>query len=312
MNWLDAAEVYIQVRVVVALAIRQLFSIVNDVANAMEAPVTAAAAIYIALMGYSVLAGTITMSTRDLAVRFFKVVAIVVLLSVIGSYGEGFYNLLWEPIDDISNYMASKVAPLINIPSAGPITSLDTLAGTHAGLASSLSAQVAAAHSDNQTWGIMTWIIAMAPLIITIVAVYVAKFVSAALMVIAPFVFIAALILDNNKGQSILMTWVRLIAMTFLTVIIVYIVGVIGIVMVSLYSTFLIGTNALLGEIGAFTGDSGRYSLPRLAPMGILSLLSVVLVTQATTLAGGLLSVAGVNTQSAQSMLQISALSAAR
>ena len=103
--------------------------------------------------------------------------------------------------------------------------------------------------------------------------------------------------------------------MTFLTVIFVYIVGVTCMAMMARYMAALVAFDfagdILDGGLG-LTGSLGaKYTLVHLAPLGIMAIFTIVLLSQATSVAGSLLSVAAINTQQFTSFAQVGALQAA-
>ena len=80
MEWLDTALVYSVTDTSLTGALSRMFGILGNVLDAFWLPVQAAAAVYIALMGYALMSGAISMPAREVAIRFAKVIGIIFLM----------------------------------------------------------------------------------------------------------------------------------------------------------------------------------------------------------------------------------------
>lgn len=329
MNWLDSQFVYDVVDDTFNTALETMFGVFGQVLNTFWVPVQVAAAIYIALIGYSVMTGAISMSGRDVAIRLFKVVTIIFLVRTFSIFGDNLFNSAWSIPNNIADFFALQLAPILQLPgidaipglssAASGIETLDSLATLYSGLSSLVSSQVAEAHSESFTWGFGSWVIAMAPLAVTLVAIYVAKFVAALLFLVSPIVFIISLLMGFGSNNTVLLSWFKALVMTFLTVILVYIVGVVCLSMMARYMAALLiydVAGGVVSGVAEFFGISGilgqKYTLVHLAPLGVFAMFTIVLISQATSFAGAIMGVAGISTQQATSFMQIGALQAAR
>ena len=139
----------------------------------------------------------------------------------------------------------------------------------------------------------------MAPIFVINISIIIAKVISAVLFFIAPIIFILSLLgLQNNY----LSAWFKAILLTFLTVIIVFVVGVFVLDIVDEQLVKLINLPYVAGE---------PLSIVKFAPLGVLSIFGVVIVSQATTIASSIIGAAAINTQQATGFLQIAALQGA-
>ncbi len=315
-DWLNTLLVYEVTETSLSAALERLFDIFGDVLDTFWLPVQAAAAIYIAMIGYALLTGMISLSARDVAIRFAKVIGIIFLMRTFSIYGADLFERVWAIPDSIGDYFARQIAPILDFPGVSSIATLDSLAALYSGVAEIVSNQVSQSKPENVSskWGFWTWLITMVPLALTIISIFIAKFVAAMLFLASPVVFILSLTLGSIKGTNILMSWFKALAMTFLTVIFVYIVGITCMAMMARYMAALIafdvGTSFIegLGLTGAF---GAKYTLVHLAPLGIMAVFTIVLLSQATNVAGSLLSIAAINTQQLTSFAQVGALQAA-
>lgn len=315
MEWLDTALVYTATETSLNGALSRMFGILGDVLNAFWLPVQAAAAVYIALMGYALMSGAISMPAREVAIRFAKVIGIIFLMRTFSIYGFSLFDAAWSIPDSIADLYAEQIAPLLQFTGFVGIDSIDSLAGVYSLETQILSAQVTEAHGleAGPKWGFWTWVITMAPLALTVVSIFIAKFVAALLFLVAPIVFILSLTIGNFNNSNILMSWFRSLVMTFITVIFIYIVGITCIAMMARYIVALIAFDAGIGVLDIF-GLGGllgaKYTLVHLAPLGIMAMFSIVLLSQATNVAGSLMGIAAINTQQMTSFAQIGALQA--
>lgn len=326
-DWADAVLIYTRTNEAVDGAIEILFTMTQNVYEVFALPVTAAAGIYIALLGWGIVTGTIAMTQREISIRLLKIIVIIALLQLFGSYGAALYDTVWEIPESVADFFARQLSPLLNVLGLVDISSMDGLAAGYSGLCSLFGARAAEAYSESSSTGTMIYLISLAPLVVTMLSIYIAKFVSAVLFLVAPVVFIFSLTLggvSSNSGTTMLMNWFKAIAVTFFVVILVYIIGTIGIVTAGrLINEILVvdgvssfanaGLSFLAGLFGGGDGyNYNAYSLPSVAPVVIVSLLTVVMLSQAVSIANGILGISVMNTQQATSFLQIGALNAAR
>jgi len=310
MEFLQTFEIYTKVTTVVDLLINLLFRLTDDVANVLTPGVTAAAAVYVALMGYAYISGWIAMSQRELAIRFGKLILVLFLLQAFTGFTGSTFDAIWAIPEAVGDFIASRIFPLYNL---GPITTL--LGGGSAtdfeglvnisGIASSIIAeQVGQANSQKTAYPVIVWAISMAPVALVIISILMARIISALLFVIAPFI----LGFQNN----FLYSWFKALLSTFVTVIIVYAIGTVGVLMV-LAQMALLFIPDLSTLIATLTGGSTEvlFSLPRLAPLGITAIFVVMLITQIPQIASALIGVAVVSTQQATSFIQVAALQTA-
>ena len=316
MEWLDTALIYTVTETSLNGALDRMFGILADVLNAFWVPVQAAAAVYIALMGYALMSGAISMPAREVAIRFAKVIGIIFLMRTFSIYGDDLFNRAWAIPDAISDFYAREIAPILEFPNLVGIGNMDALAGFYSVAAENLSQEVTSAHNNSQKWGFWTWVITMAPLALTVVSVFIAKFVAALLFLVSPIVFILSLTIGNFNNSNILMSWFKALAMTFITVIFIYIVGITCMAMMGRYIVALVAFDAVASspilDIFGLGGALGaKYTLVHLAPLGIMTMFTIVLLSQATNVAGSIMGIAAISSQQMTSFAQISALNAA-
>jgi len=315
MEFLQTFEIYTKVTTVVDLLINLLFRLTDDVANVLTPGVTAAAAVYVALMGYAYISGWVAMSQRELAIRFGKLILVLFLLQAFTGFTGSTFDAIWAIPEAVGDFIASRIFPLYNL---GPITTL--LGGGSAtdfeglvnisGIASSIIAeQVGQANSQKTAYPVIVWAISMAPVALVIISILMARIISALLFVIAPFILILSLLGFQN---NFLYSWFKALLSTFVTVIIVYAIGTVGVLMV-LAQMALLFIPDLSTLIATLTGGSTEvlFSLPRLAPLGITAIFVVMLITQIPQIASALIGVAVVSTQQATSFIQVAALQTA-
>jgi len=315
MEFLRTFEIYTKVVSVVDIFINILFRLTDDVATALTTGVTAAAAIYIALMGYAYMSGWIAMSQRELAIRFGKVILILVLLRTLTGFSAGSFEAIWAIPESVGDFIASKIFPLYDL---GPINLL-LGSGSPAdfeglvnisGIGSSVIAdQVGVVHGHDSKYPVIVWALSMAPIALVIISILIAKIVTAVLFVIAPFILILSLLGFQN---NFLYSWFKVLLSTFVTVIIIYAVGTIGVMMV-LAQMALLFIPDISTLITFLSGPDIEvlFSLPRLAPLGITAVFVVMLITQAPQIAAALIGAASISTQQATSFIQVAALQSA-
>jgi len=317
MEFLKTFEIYAKVVTVIDLFIDILFRLTDDVASYLTTGVTAAAAIYIALMGYAYMSGWIAMSQRELAIRFGKVILVLVLLKAFSGITSSSFDTIWAIPESVGDFIAGKIFPLYDL---GPINILLGSSGGTAGdfeglvnasgIGSSIIAeQVGRAHSQKGAYPVIVWALSMAPVALVIISVLIAKIITALLFVIAPFILLLSLLGFQN---NFLYSWFKALISTFVTVIVVYAIGTAGVFMV-LAQMALLFIPDLSTVLAGLPGGSTEvlFSLPRLAPLGITAVFVVMLITQAPQIAAALIGVAAVSTQQATSFIQVAALQVA-
>ena len=315
MDWLNTQLVYQVTETSLSAALDRLFDIFGGILDVFWLPVQAAAMIYIALMGYALMTGMISMSARDVSIRFAKVVGIILLMRTFSSYGGTIFESVWAVPDAIADFFAREIAPVLDFPGISSIETLDSLAALYSGLAQLVSSEVTQAHPESGKWGFWTWVLTMVPFALTLVSIFMAKFVAAMLFLASPIVFILSLTLGSINGTNILMSWFKALAMTFLTVIFVYIVGITCMAMMARYMGALLAFSvggSLLDSFGLGGLLGAKYTLVHLAPLGILSVFTIILLSQATSVAGSLIGIAGISTQQVTSFAQLGAMNATR
>lgn len=310
-QWLDVAQIYTTVRLIVEAAIAIMFLAADDVANGFSPLLTSMAGIYIALMGYALMSGWINMTMREAAVKLSKVILVLVLFEIFKNFGTNIYAAVWSIPEGIGGFIAERFSPLVGLGAASVlgipiVTDFDVLMNTYSNMATTIAEEV----SDVQSGpvGLMSWAIMMAPMFMMTVSILLAKVISAVLFLIAPIVFAMSLFGFSN---NFLMSWAKGLLLTFLTVIIVFILGTVGLTMVMVEMLVLISTNGTGGFVAAALG-SPAWSIPAMAPAAILAMFALILITQATSIASSIIGVAAINTQQAQGFMQIAALNAAR
>lgn len=174
------------------------------------------------------------------------------------------------------------------------------LMNEHSAMATEIGKKYAEDHVKNQELAVGAWAVSMAPVFVINIAIIIAKVISAILFFVAPIVFILALI---GVQQNYLGAWVKAILVTFLTVIIVYVVGVFILNLMKPQMIELINTQS--------GNTDSPISITKLAPVGVLAIFGVIIVTQATSIASSIIGAAAINTQQATGVLQIGALQGA-
>jgi len=298
MDFEEVTNLYRTTLTAVDATVQRIFDL-TAIANGVFWPtLIAVSTIYIALMGYAIISGWVVMSGREAAVRFSKVVLILILANLFTNYAGNLYNLAWEAPTSIGNFFANSLDSL-SFFSFVFGSEFDTLMNEHAALSTSIGMNFAEGHADNKTIAVMTWAISMAPVFVITIAIIMAKVISAVLFLIAPVVFILSLLgIQNNY----LGAWAKAIALTFLTVIIVFIMGTVVL--------DIVHDELLSMATRAFDADK-PISIVEFAPLGVLSIFGIILISQATTIASSIMGVAAINTQQATGFMQIGAIQTA-
>lgn len=274
-------------------SIKKIFSVTDIVTLEFSPIIVSAAAIYIALMGYALVSGYIVLNGKEAAIRFSKVVLIILLTRFFIHTG-----LVYEAVWKIPNAIGDFLTSTFN--GDGGKTKFKSLMDDHSKSATYVGQKYAQDHKPgDHGLAIGTWAITMAPIFVINISIIIAKVISAVLFFIAPIIFILSLLgLQNNY----LSAWFKAILLTFLTVIIVFVVGVFVLDIVDEQLVKLINLPYVAGE---------PLSIVKFAPLGVLSIFGVVIVSQATTIASSIIGAAAINTQQATGFLQIAALQGA-
>ena len=236
-----------------------------------------------------------------------------------GFLGLTLFNTVWEIPEAIGSFFVDRMSPFISSSSGGGLLALlgltaggnpfdgfmDIYANSANQIASESSARPGAAEND---LGLVTWVVLMAPMFLTTIAIFIAKFISAVLFLIAPIVFGFSFLGFKN---NFLTSWFKALAATFLTAILVHIIGSAALSIVLFEMMQLIDNDGLGSFFNPAAAASGQWSLPALAPSGILSLFAVMLLSQAPSISSSIVGVAAANSQQATSFIQIGALQAA-
>lgn len=276
-------------------SIKKIFSVTDIVTLEFSPIIVSAAAIYIALMGYALVSGYIVLNGKEAAIRFSKVVLIILLTRFFIHTGL-VYEAVWKIPNAIGDFLTSTFNGDLN----GGKTKFKSLMDDHSKSATYVGQKYAQDHKPgDHGLAIGTWAITMAPIFVINISIIIAKVISAVLFFIAPIIFILSLLgLQNNY----LSAWFKAILLTFLTVIIVFVVGVFVLDIVDEQLVKLINLPYVAGE---------PLSIVKFAPLGVLSIFGVVIVSQATTIASSIIGAAAINTQQATGFLQIAALQGA-
>lgn len=298
MNFDEVQSLYLITQLAVNNTVQRIFDL-TAIANGIFWPtLIAVSTIYIALMGYAIISGWVVMTSREAAVRFSKVVLILILANLFTNYSGNLYNLAWEGPIAIGNFFASSLDTL-SFFSFVFGSEFENLMNEHAFYAARIGAKYANEQPDSPMLAVFAWAISMSPVFVITISITIAKVISAVLFLIAPVVFILSLLgIQNNYLTS----WLKAIALTFLTVIIVFIVGTVVLDIVH---------GQLVALEGRAVDTEDPISLIDLAPLGVLSVFGIVIISQATTIASSIIGAAAINTQQATGFMQIGALQSA-
>ena len=275
--------------------IDNIFTLTYFVTKSFNPIITIVAGVYIALIGYALISGYIVMSGREAAVRFSKIILIIVLANFFTTYTGRLYEFVWQVPTAIGDFLAGHIAQ----DGTGKI-SFNDLMDKHSVAGTQIGKKYAQGHHvDKQGLAIGAWAISMSPLFVINISIILAKVISAVLFLIAPVIFILSLMGFQN---NYLAAWFKAILLTFLTVIIVFVVGT---VVLNIVQTELFALRDLPYEEGK------PVSIVTFAPLGVLSVFGVVIISQATSIASTIIGAAPINTQQATGFLQIAALQGA-
>lgn len=275
--------------------IDNIFTLTYFVTKSFNPIITIVAGVYIALIGYALISGYIVMSGREAAVRFSKIILIIVLANFFTTYTGRLYEFVWQVPTAIGDFLAGHIAQ-----DGTGKTSFNDLMDKHSVAGTQIGKKYAQGHHvDKQGLAIGAWAISMSPLFVINISIILAKVISAVLFLIAPVIFILSLMGFQN---NYLAAWFKAILLTFLTVIIVFVVGT---VVLDIVQTELFALRDLPYEEGK------PVSIVTFAPLGVLSVFGVVIISQATSIASTIIGAAPINTQQATGFLQIAALQGA-
>lgn len=275
--------------------IDNIFTLTYFVTKSFNPIITIVAGVYIALIGYALISGYIVMSGREAAVRFSKIILIIVLANFFTTYTGRLYEFVWQVPTAIGDFLAGHIAQ----DGTGKI-SFNDLMDKHSVAGTQIGKKYAQGHHvDKQGLAIGAWAISMSPLFVINISIILAKVISAVLFLIAPVIFILSLMGFQN---NYLAAWFKAILLTFLTVIIVFVVGT---VVLNIVQTELFALRDLPYEEGK------PVSIVTFAPLGVLSVFGVVIISQATSIASTIIGATPINTQQATGFLQIAALQGA-
>lgn len=309
-------------------AIEALFSQAQTFLSDFSYLVVVCLTIYVALMGFAMLGGRVTMSPQDAMVRLSKIVLVVLLFNSYSAVAGGFYELFFVIPEAIAYLLANTLnsgisddtyvintitalngTPFLNIPRGD----LSGIVASHSFVMGAFTALFIETNDPDSSYATVVWFVGMSPIIVAASALAVARFVMALLLFLLPLIALAALF---GRGFGILATWVKVMMTLGLTIIMIYITfGVAVAIMTSaLVDTIITSTVA---SILTGTTSSGPLPLPiftlyDLAPLGVLSLVIFVIISQIPSVAGSIVGAAGINTQQVSGFINIAALQLAR
>ena len=295
MSFDNVEGLYAKTQGSVETSIDNIFTLTYFVSKTFDPIITIVAGIYIAMMGYAIISGYIVMTGKEAAVRFSKVALVLILAKFFTSYTGHLYSAVWDVPTSIGDYLAS----IYSGDGSGKNT-FEKQMNTHSIAATEIGKKYTHQHDvNNQGLAIGAWALAMAPVFVINIALILAKIISAVLFLISPVVFIISLI---DIQTNYLLAWFKAILLTFLTVIIVFVVG----------SFVLDVVSEQLTALKDLPYDKDKPpSIVAFAPLGVLSVFGIVIISQATTIASSIIGAAAINTQQATGFMQIAALQGA-
>ncbi len=278
--------------------IYQLLDAAGSVFDGFAGPVMVTAAIYVALIGYSIMSGKVAMSLNEAAVRISKLVLIVVFVTSYFWFAKIFYNVFWTVPTYIANFFLGALDPSISYSAATTVDgtsgsfviqnpNLTSLVDDYSRAILKLIGDFTVVHKGASGTGFVVWVVYMAPVVAAMMIIIVAKIVSVLLFILAPLVFTASLIGYSNH---FLLGWFRQLIVLSLTVIIAYILFVLVLSMVSGAANFAYDNATQLS--GAFGGYK-NITIPVLFPVCALSLIGLMLIIQAPLLANRIIGAFG-------------------
>ncbi|VAW00403.1 hypothetical protein MNBD_ALPHA06-1736 [hydrothermal vent metagenome] len=280
-----------------------LLDAAGNVFAGFAGPVMVTAAIYVALVGYSIMSGRVAMSLNEASVRISKLVLIIVFVTSYFWFAKIFYNAFWTVPTYVANFFLGALDPSISYGAATTVAGtsdsfviqnpeLTSLVDDYAEAILQLIGDFTAVHKGAAGTGFVVWLVYMAPVVAAMMIIIVAKIVSVLLFILAPLVFTASLIGYSNH---FLLGWFRQLVVLSLTVIIAYILFVLVLSMVSGAATLAYDNATQLS--GAYSGYK-NITIPVLFPVFALSFIGLVLILQAPLLANRIIGAFGlVNNQ---------------
>ena len=279
--------------------IGQLFKVAGNMFDPLQEPVEAAAAVYVALLGYTLLTGKVTMSMHEAFVRISKVVLVIIVFGFYTTNMDKFYQGFWDIVIGVT----SKFIDVVTSGSVTGILGNDGVGGFYArtpdmdalvnGYQQSLMKLMKIAVDGKiitDTADFIFIALFMAPVLVGTLIVIVAKFITLLLVVVAPFIAFMMLIGYSNNYLS---AWIKQLLVTGLTVIITYMIFAVVILMLSTLTADIINKSG------------NNLSVPELFPLAIMSVIGFVLIGQGPSLASNLLGAAGIQTGQISSLVQL-------
>ena len=86
--------------------IDNIFTLTYFVTKSFNPIITIVAGVYIALIGYALISGYIVMSGREAAVRFSKIILIIVLANFFTTYTGRLYEFVWQVPTAIGDFLS--------------------------------------------------------------------------------------------------------------------------------------------------------------------------------------------------------------
>ena len=101
-------DIYNKIQSSVDEAISHIFTQSTFITETFAPIITVAAGIYIALMGYGIISGYIVVNGKEAAVRFSKVILILILTNFFMNYSGNLYHAAWDIPLDIADHLAAN------------------------------------------------------------------------------------------------------------------------------------------------------------------------------------------------------------
>ena len=159
-------------------SIKKIFSVTDIVTLEFSPIIVSAAAIYIALMGYALVSGYIVLNGKEAAIRFSKVV-IIILLTRFFIHTGLVYEAVWKIPNAIGDFLTSTFN------GDGGKTKFKSLMDDHSKSATYVGQKYAQDHKPgDHGLAIGTWAITMAPIFVINISIIIAKVISAVLFFI--------------------------------------------------------------------------------------------------------------------------------
>lgn len=302
-EWEVPNAVFNQVLEPVNAGVESIFNLVGNVFGAMHLPIMVAAAIYIALMGYALISGYITLSAREAATRISKVVLVLIIAGFFRGYGTGLYDFFWELPLDLAGYVCDFLG--VSYSASGGTADdpgFQVLIDAHSTSVTHVSERFSQDHqTGNMIAPMIFWFLMMAPVLVFIITIVLAKTISAVVIMMGPIVLILALL---SLPYNFLMSWLKLLLMVFVTAIFAYIFAAFCLAILDGMMTDLLAARP-------GTSPDTKIFVQDIFPIIAVSIFGVVLISQATTIATALGGVAGYSSQQGTSFLQLGAMQAA-